>query len=120
DFLNWGRKGNELIDRAFQPPFTAAGDYHEFDRKRALFVPIKDKAKLREISKAVSPITYVSRQSAPALLIHGDKDRLVPIQQSEAFVERMKEAGATARLVVRKGAEHGWLTVLDDMKLVAD
>jgi acetyl esterase/lipase len=120
DFLNWGRKGNELIDRAFQPPFTAAADYHEFDSKRALFIPIKDKKKLREISRAVSPITYVAKTSAAALLIHGDKDTLVPLQQSEIFAEKMTDAGATAKLVVRKGERHGWLTILDDMKLVAD
>jgi acetyl esterase/lipase len=120
DFLNWGRKGNELIDRALQPPFTAAVDYHEFDRKRALFVPIKDKDKLRDIARAISPITHVAKTSAPALLIHGDKDKLVPLQQSEVFVAKMKEAGVPARLVVRKDAGHGWATILGDMELIGD
>jgi len=38
DFLNWGSKGKEMLNRSFQPPFTAATDYHEFDKARALFV----------------------------------------------------------------------------------
>jgi dipeptidyl aminopeptidase/acylaminoacyl peptidase len=54
------------------------------------------------------------------LIIHGDADKLVPIQQAEAFVAKMKQAGATAELVVRKGAAHGWPDMLQDLKLLAD
>jgi acetyl esterase/lipase len=120
DFLNYGEKGREMIDRAFAPPFTAAVDYHEFDAKKARYFPVTDKKKLREIARRLSPITHVNAESAPALLIHGDKDRLVPIQQSEGMVARLREAKVPARLVVRKGADHGWLSILEDMALIAD
>ena len=43
------------------------------------------------------------------MILHGDADKLVPIQQAEIFLARMKEVGATGELVVRKGAGHGWL-----------
>jgi acetyl esterase/lipase len=115
DFLNFGAKGKEMINRSFRPPFTAAMDYHEFNRDRALYLPITDETKLREISKRISPITHVSAKSPPALLFHGDLDELVPLQQSEIFVARMKEVGATAELVVRKGEKHGWNTILADV-----
>lgn len=120
DFLNWGKKGNELIDRQLQPPFTAAQDYQEFDRKRALFVRIKDKDKLREIGRAVSPIYHVKQGSAPALILHGDKDELVPFQQAESMLAKYKEMKVPAKLVVREGAGHVWKTFLDDVKLIAD
>jgi acetyl esterase/lipase len=120
DFLNYGGKGKELIDRALRPPFTAAVDYHEFDKEKARYFPVTDKKKLREISRAISPITHVTSASAPALLIHGDKDELVPLQQSESMVARLKEAGVPAKLVVRKGAGHGWPTLLSDVGLLAD
>jgi acetyl esterase/lipase len=120
DFLNYGAEGKELIDRAFQPPFTAAVDYHEFDAKKALYVPITDKDKLREIAKQVSPITFVSKDSAPALLIHGNKDTLVPMQQSEEMVAKLREAKVPAELIVKEGEGHGWLTIVKDTKSLGD
>ncbi|MFO0925814.1 MAG: alpha/beta hydrolase [Gemmataceae bacterium] len=120
DFLNWSKPGHDMADRQLQPPFTAAIDYHEFDSKKALYQRITDKKKLREIARAVSPISHVSKTSAPALIIHGDKDTLVPIYQAERMVEAYKEAGVEAKLVVRKGAGHGWPTLLDDTGLFAD
>ena len=120
DFLNFGRPGKELLDRALQPPFTAAVDFHEFDRKKALFVPITDEKKLREIMKSISPIYHVTSKSAPTLLIHGDQDELVPVQQSEIFEKKLKEVGVPVELIVRKGAKHRWLTLPLDIEKFAD
>jgi acetyl esterase/lipase len=120
DFLNWGSKGKEMLARSFQPPFTAASDYHEFDKARALYVPVTDENKLREIARKASPITHITAESAPTLIFHGDKDKLVPIQQSETMIERLKTAGVPAELVVRKGAEHVWPTLLLDFVPCAD
>lgn len=120
DFLNYGVKGHELINRALQPPFTAAVDYHEFDKEKALFVPITDEKKLRAIARKISPITHVTSDDPPTLLIHGDKDKLVPLQQSELILARFKEVGVPARLIVKKDEGHGWLTILEDMTTVGD
>ena len=120
DFLNWGARGKELIGPALQPPFTAATDYHEFDPKKARYLPITDSRKLRAISRRMSPISHVSADSAPALILHGDKDRLVPFQQAESMVAKLKEAGVPAKLIRREGADHVWPTFVDDMKHVAD
>jgi hypothetical protein len=60
DFRNYGSKGNEMIDRQFQPPFTAATDWHEFDAKKASFVPIKDKERLLRADQKVSPTWQVT------------------------------------------------------------
>jgi acetyl esterase/lipase len=120
DFLNFGRPGNELIDRQLQPPFTAAVDYQEFDRSKARFFPVTDKDKLRDITKKISPIYHVTKQSAPTLLIHGDKDDLVPLQQSEIMLAKLREAGVTADLIVKKGSGHGWATMLLDFETCAE
>jgi acetyl esterase/lipase len=120
DFLNWGEKGKELIDRQLQPPFTAAVDFHEFDKTKALFIPVTDKDKLREIMRDISPITHVSEKSAPTLIIHGDKDTLVPLQQSELILAKYKEKKVPAELIVRKGGGHGWPTLLSDIDSFAD
>jgi acetyl esterase/lipase len=121
DYLNYGRKGHELLDLSVHPAsFRAAYDFREFDAKQGVFVSVRDKDKYRAILRDLSPIYHVTAKSAPTLLIHGDKDELVPLQQSESLLEKLKEAGVPARLEVKKGAGHGWLTILADAALVAD
>jgi acetyl esterase/lipase len=60
-----------------------------------------------EQARKASPITYVSRNSAPILIMHGDEDRTVPISQSETFAAALKKAGADVTYVVVKGGKHG-------------
>jgi acetyl esterase/lipase len=54
-----------------------------------------------------SPITYVSKDAAPMLIVHGDADPLVPHQQSEELYDALKEAGADVQLHLVKGGGHG-------------
>jgi len=56
---------------------------------------------------AASPINYVSSETAPFLLIHGDKDRTVPFQQSELMEAALKKAGVPVKLIVIEGGDHG-------------
>jgi acetyl esterase/lipase len=121
DFLNFGKPGNELINRQLQPPFTAAVDFHEFDKAKAMYVPVTDEKKLREICREISPITHVCEKSAPCLIIHGDKDNLVPLQQSESILAKYKEKKVTAELIVRKDKGHGWgIEMLKDIEVFGD
>ena len=55
------------------------------------------------------PMGYVSAQAAvpPMLLVHGDKDRLVPFQQSVLLYEKLRACGKHARLIRLAGADHG-------------
>jgi dipeptidyl aminopeptidase/acylaminoacyl peptidase len=54
-----------------------------------------------------SPINYVSADSSPFLLIHGDADKTVPFHQSEMMEAALKKAGVPVRLVTVKGGDHG-------------
>ena len=54
------------------------------------------------------------------MIIHGDADQLVPLQQSESFVTKMKIAGVQTKLVVKKWAGHGWMGLDKDLILLAD
>jgi acetyl esterase/lipase len=120
DFLNFGKPGNELIDRALKPPFTAAVDFHEFNKEKALFVPITDEKKLREIMTRISPAQQITATTAPILFIHGDKDELVPLQQSQWMLDKLRTAKVPAELIVKKDGGHGWGTILEDTKPMAD
>lgn len=53
-----------------------------------------------------SPMTYVSTDSAPFLIMHGDADKTVALSQSETFAQALKLAGVETTLVVLKDAGH--------------
>ncbi len=56
---------------------------------------------------AVSPVTYVSADNPPFLILHGDRDTLVPYAQSVELAERLEKAGVSTVLQRLPGAGHG-------------
>lgn len=63
--------------------------------------------KMAKLSRRASPIFHVSKDDPPFLIMHGDMDDTVPLQQSLAFAKALQETGVAVRLVVLKGAGHG-------------
>lgn len=61
----------------------------------------------KEKTAAVSPITYVDKNSPPTLILHGTHDALVPLAQSEEFEAEMKKKGAPVWLQKFPGSGHG-------------
>lgn len=61
--------------------------------------------------RLASPVTYVSPDDPPFLIIHGDKDNLVPLGQSQILYDRLLAAGVPATLVVVKNGGHGFTPV---------
>ena len=53
-----------------------------------------------------SPISHVTPDDPPFLLIHGDRDELVPVEQSKLMYERLLQENIPARLVVVQNARH--------------
>jgi acetyl esterase/lipase len=56
----------------------------------------------------VSPIVHVTKDDPPTLLIHGDKDDLVKLDNSERILEVFKKEGVPCELIVIQGAGHGF------------
>ncbi len=54
-----------------------------------------------------NPITFVSRDDPPFLIVHGDKDPVVPINQSQLLFAALKKAGVSAHFHTIHGAGHG-------------
>jgi len=118
DFLNYGKEDNLALGNGTLTNFKAPFDFREF--KDGLFMPITDDVKRKEIGKAISPVYHVTKDSAPSLIIHGDADTLVPIQQAELIIAKFKENKVACELVVKKGAGHGWAGLDKDIKTLAD
>ena len=61
----------------------------------------------KEKARNASPVTYVSKDSAPFLIMHGDQDNVVPPGQSEELAAALKKAGVEVTLQIVPGNGHG-------------
>lgn len=71
----------------------------------SLHPPLKFDAKL---APQLSPALKATEKAAPSLMIHGDKDELVPISHSQKMVEVLEKLKVPCKLVTVKGAAHGF------------
>jgi acetyl esterase/lipase len=69
----------------------------------------------QEVAKLASPALHIKKPAEgkmcelpPFLIVQGDKDPLVPDQQSRLLAEKIKEAGGEQQLVIVEGAGHGF------------
>jgi acetyl esterase/lipase len=61
-----------------------------------------------EMEPAVSPVLMASEDDPPILMIHGDKDALVPIEHSQSMLAALKAKNATAELLTIEGGAHSF------------
>lgn len=120
DFLNYGKPGEVALGYGTLKDFRAPFDFNEYDSKLRQIVPIADQNRLLDIGRSISPANHASEGDAPALIIHGDADKLVPIQQAQLMVEKLQAAGVPVRLVTKPGAGHGWPGLDKDVATFAD
>lgn len=120
DFLNYGKPGQNGAETTLKENYTAPFQFRRYNKKTKTLERVTDQGKKREILAEVSPIMHVTTDDAPTLIIHGDADNLVPFQQAEIFVEKMKENGVETQLIRRPGQGHGWPDLADDYDLLYD
>lgn len=122
DFLNYGEPGRDVLValEAELGPFKAPFDFVELDPTSRRFVLITDRDRRLQIAKDISPIAHVSADDPPTLIIHGDADKLVPIQQAEVIIKKLEEVKVPAELVSKPGAGHGWKDWVADIERFAE
>jgi acetyl esterase/lipase len=101
DMVNWAEeKGYQKLEKA-QPDL--------FPR---IFGKVTD---LEAQLKAISPIYQAKESAPPLLLIHGDADKTVPVQQSHALKAKYEELKRPVRLIVKPGGGHTyWPGIADN------
>jgi acetyl esterase/lipase len=65
---------------------------------------LKEKA---DVVKAANPIAFISKDDPPFLIIHGDKDKTVPINQSEVLHTALQKAGVPSTFIRVPDGGHG-------------
>ncbi len=63
-----------------------------------------------------SPITYITPDDPPFLILHGDRDEMVPLEQSQILYDKLKAAGVPVEMTVVKNAGHGFRPVDGDIQ----
>jgi acetyl esterase/lipase len=62
----------------------------------------------KDAARQASPMTYVSADDPPFLILHGEDDPTVPIEQSEMFDTALRKAGVDSTFIRVKAAGHGF------------
>jgi acetyl esterase/lipase len=70
-----------------------------------------------DLAKAASPVTYVDKNDPPFLIIHGEKDDIVSVKQSQLLSAWLKVVGVQNELITVKDAPHfGVMFDVDDVR----
>lgn len=86
---------------AYYPPVDLRGMVGPSDRFPALDFDA-------ELAIGASPLLFATEDDPPTLLLHGDRDGLVPLNHSERMHDALKEAGVDTDFHVFPGAGHGF------------
>ncbi|MCI0487562.1 MAG: alpha/beta hydrolase [Blastocatellia bacterium] len=90
-----------LLARGIRP----ATDTPEEAKRRERFPALNFE---KEKAADYSPIVHVSPDDPPTLLIHGDKDTLVPVSNSKIIYEAFQKNRVKSQLIIIEGGEHGF------------
>lgn len=110
DFLNYGREGQAAMKIPVLRPFWPAFGVTESTSEE----------ELDQLARKLSPIYGDLKNMPPTLIIHGDADLLVPLQQSERLINRLKELNVPCKLEVRQGKGHGWPGIESEATVLAE
>jgi acetyl esterase/lipase len=86
-------------------PGTMDHDAPDSPESQLLGGPVQEN---RDKAARANPITYVAKDNPPFLIMHGDKDPLVPLNQSELLAVALKQAGVEVTFHIVPGAGHGF------------
>ncbi len=84
--------------------------FHDRFGPRISGVNPKPEDKIR-LYKEMSPITALTENSAPLLMIQGDKDTTIPVKQAYRMQEQLKTVNAPVEVMIIKNAGHNWRSV---------
>lgn len=99
----------EKLPAGLQTHFDLPGKLFGFD-------PEKDSTRTANFISKYSPVTYMDADMPPMLIIHGDDDRVVPVEQSITLHEQLTKLGVTHEFHIIEGVDHAFRGVSLEQK----
>ncbi|WP_318509537.1 prolyl oligopeptidase family serine peptidase [Bacillus sp. T3] len=81
-------------------------DYDAPDSPESFLIGGPIQENLEKVQHA-NPITYITPDDPPFLIMHGDKDKRVPYHQSVLLFNALKKANVDVTMYKIRGAGHG-------------
>jgi acetyl esterase/lipase len=85
-------------------PSSIKHDAPDSPESRLLGGPVQSKP---DAARDASPVTHVSADDPPFLVIHGTSDNVVPFDQSKRMVDALRKAGVSTVFIPVAGGGHG-------------
>jgi len=121
DLINFQKEGENVLKIAAAHRHLGSYQFRDHDPKTNSYKLITDPQRIHKLLADNSPITHVSAGDTPTLIVHGEKDALVPLLQASRMVDALKAVGVESKLVVAKGKGHSWRDQwTNEMKHIAD
>ena len=60
----------------------------------------------KEEALKACPVSFVTKDAPPFMILHGIDDHTVPFGQGEVLHDKLEEAGCDVRLIAIAGADH--------------
>lgn len=97
-FLDWGSEGSF---------------YEDFG---SLYRSGLSEGEVLEFARSMSPALNIDERAPPFLIWHGDADETVPVQQSEFFAQKLKDAGVEVEFHIKVGGRHSWEGIAEEIE----
>jgi acetyl esterase/lipase len=108
DFLNYTGEGDNVAVHTEMEVFQAPLDFMQWNDQTLHYEAVTDPEKRTEIGRNISPLYFVTADDAPALIVHGESDKLVPLSQSEKMIDKFRAVAVPCELKIKPGADHGY------------
>ncbi len=108
DFSNYGQPGVNAFRAQLKGVRSGVGG-----------AAVESEQGLDDFAREFSPCSRLTKDMPPVLIIHGDKDPLVPLQQATRFIEQCQKLGVPAQLIIRPGEQHAMSTWVPDHAVLA-
>ena len=70
----------------------------------------------KERYREMSPVSYLTKNSPPLLMIQGDKDTTIPVKQAYRMQKALETIKAPVEILIVKNAGHNWRKVDADIE----
>lgn len=115
DFMNWGNTNPEIQREILRRTrLIGAFDFKRFNDTTGLYESVQGEEAVRKIAANYSPINQVSKDDPPVMIAHGDADIVVPLQQSESMIRKLKDNGIPNEFIIHPKGGHGWKNIEEE------